>query len=127
MIEETSSFSPQFEKEGGTVPVVVQESQTGEVLMVARADREAVEKTLSTGYATFFSRSRGTLWTKGETSGNHLIVEEMRVDCDQDALLYRVTLKGTGVCHTRHSSGAFRKSCFYREVVDREELRWLAE
>lgn len=97
-----------FEKMGGLVPAVVQEAETGEVLMLGFMNEEALAKTLATGQVTFWSRTRQALWTKGETSGNTLKVRELYTDCDNDAVLVRATLGGDGVCcHT----GA--KSCFY--------------
>jgi phosphoribosyl-ATP pyrophosphohydrolase/phosphoribosyl-AMP cyclohydrolase len=83
----------------GLVPVVTQESRSGDVLMVAFADREALDRTLSTGLAHYFSRSRGVLWQKGETSGHVQHVTEVRLDCDGDAVLYRVEQTGPA-CHT---------------------------
>lgn len=91
----------------GLVPVVAQDAASGEVLMLAYANREAVEKTLATGHAHYFSRSRGELWRKGATSGHVQELVELRYDCDEDALLYRVRQTGPA-CHT----GA--RSCFYR-------------
>ncbi|MBI1865415.1 MAG: bifunctional phosphoribosyl-AMP cyclohydrolase/phosphoribosyl-ATP diphosphatase, partial [Nitrospirae bacterium] len=76
--------------ENGLIPVIVQDAESGEVLMLAFANEEAVEKTVETGFAHFFSRSRRTLWKKGETSGNTLGVVSIRFDCDSDGLLYRV-------------------------------------
>lgn len=98
-----------FEKNGGLIPVVVQDCETREVLMVAYASREAVEKTLETGLAHFWSRSRGRLWMKGESSGNTMEVVEVRVDCDGDAIVYLVRPRGPA-CHTG------RYSCFYRTL-----------
>jgi phosphoribosyl-ATP pyrophosphohydrolase/phosphoribosyl-AMP cyclohydrolase len=83
----------------GLVPVVAQESRSGDVLMVAYADREALERTLSTGFAHYFSRSRKALWRKGETSGHEQRVAEIRLDCDGDAVLFRVDQTGPA-CHT---------------------------
>ncbi len=83
----------------GLVPVVTQESRSGDVLMVAYANREALERTLSTGLAHYFSRSRGRLWQKGETSGHVQRLIEVRLDCDGDAVLYRVEQTGPA-CHT---------------------------
>jgi phosphoribosyl-ATP pyrophosphohydrolase/phosphoribosyl-AMP cyclohydrolase len=83
----------------GLVPVVTQESRSGDVLMVAFANRDALERTLSTGLAHYFSRSRGTLWQKGETSGHVQRVVEVQLDCDADAVLYRVDQTGPA-CHT---------------------------
>lgn len=94
----------------GLVPVVVQDAGTGSVRMVAWASREAIEKTAATGMATFWSRSRKSLWTKGETSGNVLRMREMRLDCDGDTLLFVVDAQGPS-CHT----GA--TSCFYRAAT----------
>jgi phosphoribosyl-AMP cyclohydrolase / phosphoribosyl-ATP pyrophosphohydrolase len=91
----------------GLVPVVTQESRSGDVLMVAYADREALERTLSTGFAHYYSRSRKTLWRKGETSGHEQRVAEVRLDCDGDAVLFRVEQTGPA-CHT----GA--RTCFSR-------------
>jgi len=83
----------------GLVPVVTQESRSGDVLMVAYANREALERTLSTGLAHYFSRSHGRLWQKGETSGHVQRITEVRLDCDRDAVLYRVEQTGPA-CHT---------------------------
>jgi phosphoribosyl-AMP cyclohydrolase len=103
-----------FSKLDGLIPAVVQDEVTAEVLMVGFMNEEAFERTMATGYATFFSRTRRTLWMKGETSGNRLKVIDVRVDCDEDTLLLRVAREGDGnVCHT----GA--RSCF-RRVDGRE-------
>ncbi len=103
-----------FEKGNGLIPVVVQDIGTGKVLMVAYANREALEKTLETGYAHYFSRSRNKLWKKGETSGNVQRVVEVLLDCDGDTLLYRVKQEGVA-CHT----GEF--SCFFRRLAERKD------
>ena len=97
----------------GLVPVVAQDATTGEVLTLAYANREALEKTLSSGEAHYYSRSRGELWRKGATSGNTQEVVEVRLDCDEDALLYRVEPRGPA-CHTGE------RSCFYRTVAGEE-------
>ena len=94
--------------ERGLVPVVTQ-AESGEVLMLAYADKEALRLTLQTGKAHYFSRSRQKLWLKGETSGNTQEVQEVLIDCDQDAVLYRVKQKGVA-CHTGN------RSCFYRKL-----------
>ena len=93
----------------GLVTVVAQDASSGAVLMVAHASPEAVERTRETGFAHYHSRSRDELWQKGESSGHVQHVEEIRVDCDGDALLYRVSQEG-GACHTGH------ESCFYRTL-----------
>ena len=104
-----------FTKLDGLIPAVVQDAATSEVLMVGFMNQEALDRTRATGFATFFSRSRNTLWTKGETSGNRLKVDRLLVDCDDDTVLLKVTRLGEGnVCHTGE------RSCFYRDV---EELR----
>jgi phosphoribosyl-AMP cyclohydrolase len=101
-----------FSKLGGLIPAVVQDDVTGEVLMVGFMNAEALERTLDTGFATFFSRSRNTLWTKGETSGNRLQVSALLADCDEDTVLLKVTRLGEGnVCHTGE------RTCFYRKVA----------
>ena len=90
-----------FTKLNGLIPAVIQDDVSGEVLMVGFMNEEALERTRTTGYATFFSRTRNTLWMKGETSGNRLRVTETFVDCDDDTLLLKVTCEGDGnVCHT---------------------------
>jgi phosphoribosyl-AMP cyclohydrolase len=90
-----------FSKLDGLIPAVMQDDVSGEVLMVGFMNQEALDRTMATGYATFFSRTRGALWTKGETSGNKLRVERVLVDCDEDTVLVKVTRLGDGnVCHT---------------------------
>lgn len=105
-----------FTKLGGLVPVVAQDSRSGEVLMVAFMNREAWDKTLATGVMHYWSRSREALWKKGESSGNVQEVVELRVDCDADCVLAKVRQIGEAACHTGY------RSCFYR-VVDGERLR----
>jgi phosphoribosyl-AMP cyclohydrolase len=114
ILEEDVQPHLQFEKRGYLLPVIVQEEESKEVLMLGYTNSEAFEKTVNSGLATFWSTSRQQLWTKGETSGDYLHVKSIRVDCDQDALLYLVSLAGNGVCHTRDAEGNTRKSCFYR-------------
>lgn len=100
-----------FSKLNGLVPAVIQDDGDGEVLMVGFMDQQALDRTIRSGYATFFSRSRGKLWMKGETSGNRLQVVRMLVDCDDDSVLVRVRRLGDGnVCHTGE------RSCFFREL-----------
>ncbi|HUO17292.1 MAG TPA: phosphoribosyl-AMP cyclohydrolase [Verrucomicrobiae bacterium] len=89
-----------FDKMQGILPAVLQDSDSGEVLMLGFMNREALAKTLRTGHATFFSRTRNQLWTKGETSGNVAVVESIATDCDRDTLLLRVRVQGDGrICH----------------------------
>ena len=120
-IEEGQTLQLQFEKRGGLLPVVVQDQNTMKVLMLGYANWEAVEKSASSGYATFWSTSRNSLWTKGETSGDRLRIEEIQIDCDQDALLYLVQMEGLGACHTKNAQGSARFSCFYRKIEDISE------
>ena len=90
-----------FSKLDGLVPAVVQDDKSGEVLMVGFMNQDALDRTKATGFATFFSRTRGKLWTKGETSGNRLQVTRILIDCDDDTVLLKVTRLGDGnVCHT---------------------------
>lgn len=95
---------------GGLVPVVAQDAQRGRVLMVAWADRAALLETRASGFAVYFSRSRGRLWRKGEESGHRQKVSEIRLDCDGDVVLYLVEAQGGIACHTG------RQSCFYRRL-----------
>jgi phosphoribosyl-ATP pyrophosphohydrolase/phosphoribosyl-AMP cyclohydrolase len=100
-----------FEKMQGLVPAVIQDADTAELLMVGFMNRDALQVTLLTGYATFYSRTRQKLWTKGETSGNRLEVVAARTDCDRDTVLLRVRVLGAGkVCHTGS------RSCFTEEL-----------
>ncbi|HMA70844.1 MAG TPA: phosphoribosyl-AMP cyclohydrolase [Xanthobacteraceae bacterium] len=109
-IEEGQAFAPKFDADG-LIACVVTDVQTGALLMVAHMDPEALERTVTSGEAWFYSRSRQALWKKGETSGHVLRVAEMRVDCDQDVLWLRVEQVAAGACHTG------RRSCFYRAIV----------
>jgi len=107
-IEEGLEFQPKFDA-SGLVTCVATDAATGEVLMVAHMNGEALRKTIASGEAWYFSRSRNALWRKGETSGHTQRVVEMRTDCDQDAVWIRVEQSGAA-CHTG------RRSCFYRRV-----------
>ena len=98
-----------FEKFSGLLPVIAQEQTSGKVLMLAYANLEAVRKTQETGYAHYWSRSRNTLWKKGESSGHVQQITEVLVDCDEDTLLYKVSQTGPA-CHTGE------KSCFFRKL-----------
>jgi phosphoribosyl-AMP cyclohydrolase len=109
-LETGSAFTPRFDA-AGLVTAVVTDADTGEVLMLAHMNAEALARTVATGIATYWSRSRAAIWVKGETSGNLQRVVEMRVDCDQDAVLLRVRVDGHGAaCHRGY------RSCFYRVV-----------
>lgn len=114
-LENGTDFTPRFD-ENGLMAAIVTDASTGEVLMLAFMNEEALACTLKTGEAHFWSRSRGALWRKGETSGNVLRVVEIRTDCDQDCVLLRVEIGGDEVaCHTG------RRSCFYRRIETGED------
>ena len=99
-----------FNKTGGLVPAIVQDFQTGEILMLAYMNPDAFNATLASGKATYYSRSRQTLWVKGETSGNMQLIKEIRIDCDDDTVLLKVEQLGGAACHTGH------RSCFFKKV-----------
>ena len=98
-----------YTKIDGLVAAVIQDHLTGRVLMVGFMNDEAFRKTVETGYAVFYSRSRNKLWLKGETSGHRLVVKEISTDCDRDAVLLKVEAQGPGVCHEGYESCFFRK------------------
>jgi len=108
-LEEGLAFTPKYDA-GGLITVVVTDAGSGDVLMVAHMNEEALRRTIADGEAWYYSRSRNALWKKGETSGHAQRVIEMRVDCDQDAIWLKVEQHGPGACHTG------RRSCFYRSV-----------
>jgi len=99
----------------GLIPAIIQDHQSGKVLMLGYMNDEAYNKTLESGFVTFYSRSRKKLWMKGETSGHRLKVHEVRVDCDHDALLIQADLAGPGCCHMGY------KSCFFRKLTAKGE------
>ena len=101
-----------FGRGNGLIPAIVQDWKSGEVLMIAYMNEESWDRTLETGKACFWSRSRKKLWLKGETSGNVQVVKEVYLDCDNDALLLKVEQIGGAACHTGY------RSCFYRRVAD---------
>ena len=99
-----------FKTDDGLIPAIVQDHKTGEVLMLAYMNQEAWDATLSTGNATYFSRSRQKLWVKGETSGHLQRVKEIRIDCDDDTVLLKIEQIGDAACHTGH------RSCFHKKI-----------
>jgi phosphoribosyl-AMP cyclohydrolase len=103
-----------FEKTGGLITAVIQDHLTGRVLMVGYMNQETFQKTVETGFATFYSRSRRKLWLKGESSGHRLVVKEIATDCDLDAVLVKVEALGPGVCHEGY------QSCFFRRLESGE-------
>ena len=110
-----------FEKNGGLVPAIIQDSRTDKVLMLGFMNAEALAETERTHQAVFFSRSRNRLWRKGESSGHVLRVLEIRIDCDADALLLRVEPLGPGVCHQGY------RSCFFRQIDGNGSVRTIEE
>jgi phosphoribosyl-AMP cyclohydrolase len=121
-LEEGSGLSLDFDKiakvaarSPGVLPVAVQNADTKEVILVAYASKEDLQHSLKTGIATFWSTSRNELWVKGASSGNTFELVEVRVNCEQNSLLYIVRPKGEGICHTYNSKGKAR-NCFYRKL-----------
>jgi phosphoribosyl-AMP cyclohydrolase len=114
-MKESGMVKLDFEKQDGLIPVIAQDFGTGEVLMMAYMNPEAWERTRETGYVHYYSRSRKSLWKKGESSGNFQKVREIRVDCDSDCLLIKIEQLGGAACHMGY------RSCFFR-VVDGEDL-----
>ncbi|HRR40131.1 MAG TPA: phosphoribosyl-AMP cyclohydrolase [Syntrophales bacterium] len=108
-------FEPDFDKGNGLIPAIVQDFDSKEVLMLAYVNRQAWLSTLETGKATYWSRSRNSLWVKGESSGNVQLIREILVDCDSDTLLFKVEQVGGAACHTGY------QSCFYRRISDGKE------
>jgi phosphoribosyl-AMP cyclohydrolase len=117
-IEEGLELSPKFDA-NGLITAIAQDAKTGQILMAAYMNKEALDLTISTGRATFYSRSRKKLWTKGEESGHFQKVEQILVDCDQDCIVLKVSVDA-GQCHTG------RQSCFYRQV-EGGKLKFIAE
>lgn len=120
-LEENLEFTPQFDK-NGLIPAIAQDARTSQVLMVAFMNAAALDETIRSGYATYFSRSRNKLWKKGEESGHRQKVEQILVDCDQDCLILKVTIDA-GQCHVGY------QSCFYRALKKNtdKELDFIAE
>ena len=119
-IEETTQLRLDFDKlnrvQGQNVlPVAVQDAATGEVLLIAYTNREALDETLRTGALVLWSTSRRNLWHKGESSGNSFALKEIRVNCEQNSLVYLVEPRGGGICHTKNARGESR-NCYYRRL-----------
>ncbi len=108
---------PDFGKQGGLIPAIIQDYKTGVVLMLGYMNREAWLKTLESGNATFWSRSRNKLWIKGESSGHVQLVKGIYLDCDSDTVLLKVEQVGGAACHTGY------QSCFYREIMKNGEVK----
>jgi len=107
------------------LPVVTQDYTTKEVLILAFANKEAFDETRLSGYATYWSRSRNELWKKGLTSGDLLKIEEIRINCEQNSLLYLVTPQGKGACHAKKANGMPYSSCYYRKINSNNSLEIL--
>ena len=114
-IEEGVKFIPKFD-DNGLISAIAQDSQTGQILMVAYMNRQALDATIQSGYATYFSRSRQELWKKGQQSGHLQKVEQILVDCDQDCLFLKVTVDA-GQCHVGY------QSCFYRALKKKTDKK----
>ena len=132
VLEEGTELDIDFDKlrkvgasEKPVVPVVLQNADSGDVLFVGYANREALRETLATRHAVLWSSSRGELWRKGATSGDVLDVVDVRINCEQNSLLYRVVPRRGGVCHTRDGDGNARRTCYYRRVLSDSELEFL--
>ena len=115
--EHTTELLLDFGADGRTLlPVVTQDARTKDVLILAFVNREAFEETRRSGFATYWSRSRNELWKKGLTSGDLLQVEEIRINCEQNSLVYLVTPQGKGACHAKRADGLPHRSCYYRRL-----------
>jgi phosphoribosyl-AMP cyclohydrolase len=126
--EYTEDLLLDFGRDGNTlVPVITQDFNSGRVLILAYANRDAYNETIQSGYATFFSRSRNEIWKKGLTSGNLLKVIEIRINCEQNSLLFLVTQEGQGACHAVKPDGTPQETCFYRRIVPGDKLEMVPE
>jgi phosphoribosyl-AMP cyclohydrolase len=115
--EHTTELLLDFGPDGRTLlPVVTQDARTKDVLILAFVNREAYDETRRSGYATYWSRSRNELWKKGLTSGDMLKVEDVRINCEQNSLVFLVTPQGKGACHAKQPDGLPYKSCYYRRI-----------
>ena len=106
------------------IPAVAQDAESGEVLIVGYANQLALNTALKEGMATFWSSSRNELWIKGKTSGDYLEIVEVRVNCEQNSILYRVRPKGQGACHVKDEKGVARKGCYYRKITEGQQLAY---
>jgi len=115
--EQSTDLLVDFGPDGSTlVPVVTQNARTREVLILSFCNKQAFDETRASGFATYWSRTRNELWKKGATSGDLLKIEEIRVNCEQNSLLFLVTPQGKGACHAKKPDGMPYKSCYYRRV-----------
>ena len=128
-LEEGSTLNLDFKKlqkiahcGADVLPVVAQNAETKEVLILGYVNELALKTAQETGMATFWSTSRNELWVKGKTSGDYLKLKEIRVNCEQNSLLYLVVPKGKGACHTKNEVGIAREGCYYRKISDKDSL-----
>ncbi len=127
-LEYTDDLLLDFGNDGNTlVPVITQDYNSGKVLILAYANRDAYDETIKSGYATYYSRSRQELWKKGLTSGNMLKVIEIRINCEQNSLLFMVTQEGIGACHAYKADGTPLETCFYRRIIPGNKLEMVAD
>lgn len=133
-LEEGTILSLDFAKlrkvancESDVLPAVAQDAVTGELLIIGYANELALETARECGMATFWSTSRNELWIKGKTSGDYLNIKEIRVNCEQNSILYLVTPAGKGSCHTKDQSGTARPGCYYRRINKDGSLEFVAE
>ena len=131
-LEEGSRLDLDFTKlgkiaatESDVIPAVAQDAATGEVLIIGYVNELALQTALAEKKATFWSTSRNELWIKGKTSGDYLELQEVRVNCEQNSLLYLVTLAGAGSCHTNGCDGKARHGCFYRKINEDGSLSFV--
>ena len=131
-LEEGNALNLDFTKlrkvancEADVLPAVAQDAHSGEVLIVGYANQLALETALREGMATFWSTSRNELWLKGKTSGDYLKLEEVRVNCEQNSILYLVTPAGSGSCHTKNKDGVARPGCYYRRLKEDGSLEFV--
>ena len=126
--EYTDDLLLDFGEDGKTlIPVVTQDYKTREVLILSFVNKEAFDETRKSGYATYWSRSRNELWKKGLTSGDMLSVKEIRINCEQNSLVYLVKPEGKGACHAKKADGNPHTSCYYRKIEDNNTLTFIEE
>ena len=125
--EYTEQLMLDFGTDGNTLaPVITQDYISGKVLILAYANRDAYKETIESGYATFYSRSRKEIWKKGLTSENLLKVIEIRINCEQNSLLFMVSREGLGACHALKPDGTPQETCFYRRIIPGDKLEIVA-
>jgi phosphoribosyl-AMP cyclohydrolase len=126
--EYTNELMLDFGPDGNEIiPVITQDFKTREVLILAYTNKNAFNESMHTGYATYYSRTRQSLWKKGETSGDLLKINEIRINCEQNSLLFLVTPEGKGVCHAKKSNGFPYSTCYYRCIQPDGKLRFIEE